>query len=60
MPPFPHEAVRDLIGIASAMYAVEQSVPRRAELAVIGKALRAATNLARRPPEEQPRRERPQ
>ena len=52
MPPFPHEAVRDLIGIARAMYAVEQSVPRRAELAVIGKALRYAADMARRSPEE--------
>jgi hypothetical protein len=52
MPPFPHEAVRDLIGICRAMYVVEQSGPRRAELAVIGKALRAAADMAQRSPPE--------
>jgi hypothetical protein len=50
MPPFPHEAVRDLIGIARAMYLVEQDKTRRAELAELGKQLRDATELARRAP----------
>ncbi|HVW26242.1 MAG TPA: hypothetical protein VHC69_12790 [Polyangiaceae bacterium] len=50
--PFPHEAVRDLIAIARAIYAVEQSAPRREELAEIGKALRSAADLARRAPVE--------
>ena len=50
--PFPHEAVRDLIAIARAIYAVESSVPQRAGLAVIGKALRSAADLARRSPPE--------
>jgi hypothetical protein len=49
MPPaFPHEAVRDLIGIARAMYLVEQDKTRRAELAEIGKKLRDAAELARK------------
>lgn len=52
MPSFPHEAVRDLIGIARAMYLVEQSVPRRAELASIGKSLRIALDMAHRSPPE--------
>jgi hypothetical protein len=43
--PFPHEAVHDLIAIARAIYAVETSVPRRAELAIIGKDVA----LSRRP-----------
>jgi hypothetical protein len=50
MPPFPHEPVRDLIGIARAMYLVEQDKTRQAELAEIGKALRSATELARKAP----------
>jgi hypothetical protein len=50
MTPFPHEAVRDLIGIARAMYLVEQDRTRRAELGEIGKQLRAATELARKAP----------
>jgi hypothetical protein len=48
--PFPHEAVRDLLGIARAMYAVEQDVARKAELADIGKSLRDAADLARKAP----------
>jgi hypothetical protein len=50
MPPFPHEPVRDLIGIARAMYLCEQDRMRRAELAEIGKALRDAAELARKAP----------
>jgi hypothetical protein len=50
MPPFPHEPVRDLIGIARAMYLVEQDKARRVELAEIGKELRDAADLARKAP----------
>lgn len=54
MPPdphlFPHEAVRDLLGIARAMWACEQDVARKAELAEIGKQLRDAAELARKAP----------
>ena len=52
-PPFPHEAVRDLLGIARAMYLVEQDRTRRAELAEIGKLLRAAIELACEAPDPQ-------
>lgn len=48
--PFPFEAVRDLLGIARAMYAVETDGERRAALAEIGTALRKAGEQARRPP----------
>lgn len=48
--PFPLEAARDLLGIARALYALEQNVTRRAELAEIGTALRGAIALARRAP----------
>ena len=47
---FPHEAVRDLLGIARAMYAVEAEKTRRADLAEIGTALRSALDIARRAP----------
>lgn len=52
MPPFPFEPVRDLLGIARAMYAVEQDKMRKAELAEIGTALRSAVELARKAPPE--------
>jgi hypothetical protein len=39
MPPFPHEAVRDLLGIARAMYLCEQGKSHQIELAAIGKQL---------------------
>ncbi len=48
--PFPHEAVRDLLGITRAMYYVEHDQARRTELADIGKALRSAADLARKAP----------
>jgi hypothetical protein len=48
--PFPHEAIRDLIGIGRAMYLVEQNKNRRAELVEIGKQLRGAIDLARQAP----------
>ena len=50
--PFPHEAVRDLIGICRAMWACEQDVTRKTELADIGKALRSATELSSKAPSE--------
>jgi hypothetical protein len=50
--PFPHEPVRDLIGIARAMYLCEQDKTRQAELAEIGKALRDAAELALKAPPE--------
>jgi hypothetical protein len=54
MPPdpraFPHEAVRDLLGIARAMFSVETDAARRAELAEIGTALRKASEQAARLP----------
>ena len=46
--PFPHEALRDLIGIARAAYAAETDPARRAELAAVGKSLRDAAELAHR------------
>jgi hypothetical protein len=52
MPPFPHGAVRDLIGIARAMYAAEQDELTRDELKEIGLALTRAAAEARRLPEE--------
>jgi len=52
MRPFPHEAVRDLIGIARAMYLVEQDKTRRAELAELGKKLRDAAELGRKAPSD--------
>jgi hypothetical protein len=51
-PSFPFEAVRDLLGIARAMYAVETDRTRRAELAEIGSALRTAIERAERLPAE--------
>jgi hypothetical protein len=50
MPVFPHEPVRDLIGIARAMFLCEQDRTRQAELAELGKALRDAAELARKAP----------
>ena len=48
--PFALEAVRDLLGLCRAMWACEQDVTRKAELAEIGKQLRDAVDLARKAP----------
>ncbi len=50
--PFPHEAVRDLIGICRAMYAAERDELTRDELKVIGTTLAKASFDAKRLPAE--------
>jgi hypothetical protein len=47
---FPFEAVRDLLGIARAMWRAESDPVRRAALAEIGRALRDAGDKARQLP----------
>jgi hypothetical protein len=47
---FPHEAVRDLLGIARALYAAERDEMTRDELKTIGLALAKAAFDARRLP----------
>jgi len=51
-PSFPFEAVRDLLGIVRAMYAIETDRSRRAEFAEIGSVLRDSSERARRLPAE--------
>ena len=49
---FPFEAVRDLLGIARAMWRAESDPVRRAALADVGRALREASDRARKLPED--------
>lgn len=47
---FPFEAVRDLLGIARAMWSAETDPVRRAQLTEMGRALRRSADQARKLP----------
>lgn len=52
---FPFEPVRDLLGIARAVWRAETDPARCAALEEIGRALRAASDEALRPPRDSAR-----